>query len=155
MPETTTLPLQRNSDLFIAFAIVMVVLMLFIPLPSIFLDVLITFNITMALVVALITMYTLEPLHFSIFPTLLLITTIFRLALNISATRLILLHGNEGTNAAGRVIEAVGKFVVGGNYWVGFVVFLILIIVQFVVITSGAQRRSEEHTSELQSLAYL
>src|SRR6185369_2954945 len=129
MPEATITPLQKYSDLFIAFAVVMVVLMLFVPLPSIFLDILISFNITMALVVALITMYTLEPLHFPIFPTLLLITTIFRLALNISATRLILLHGNDGTNAAGRVIEAVGKFVVGGSPWVGFVVFLILIII--------------------------
>jgi flagellar biosynthesis protein FlhA len=144
MAEVTALnTFQKYSDLLIAFAVVMVVLMLFVPLPSFFLDVLISFNITMALVVALITMYTLEPLHFSIFPTLLLITTLFRLALNISATRLILLHGNEGSNAAGRVIEAIGNFVVGGNYWVGFVVFLILIIVQFVVITSGAQRVAE------------
>lgn len=144
MAEATTMnAVQKNSDLFIAFAVVMVVLMLFVPLPSIFLDILISFNITMALVVALITMYTLEPLHFSIFPTLLLITTLFRLALNVSATRLILLHGNEGPAAAGHVIETIGNLVVGGNYWVGFVVFLILIIIQFVVITSGAQRVAE------------
>ena len=144
MAEATTLGLiQRNKDLFVAFAVILVVLMLIIPLPPIFLDVLISFNITMALVVALITMYTLEPLHFSIFPTLLLITTIFRLALNISATRLILLHGNTGPAAAGHVIESVGNFVVGGSTWVGFVIFLILIIVQFVVITSGAQRVAE------------
>src|ERR1035438_6649098 len=144
MAEATTLnTIQKNSDLFVAFLLILFVLMLFIPLPSIFLDVLISFNITMALVVALITMYTLEPLNFSIFPTLLLITTIFRVALNISATRLILLHGQDGSNAAGRVIETVGSFVVGGNYWVGFVIFLILIIVQFVVITSGSQRVAE------------
>ncbi len=144
MAEATTLStIQKNSDLFVAFAVILVVLMLIIPLPPVFLDILISFNITMALVVALITMYTLEPLHFSIFPTLLLITTIFRLALNISATRLILLHGNTGPSAAGRVIETVGTFVVGGNYWVGFVIFLILVIVQFVVITSGAQRVAE------------
>src|SRR5258708_6680547 len=144
MAEATTLnTIQKNSDLFIALAVVTSIFMVFIPLPPILLDILISFNITMALVVALITMYTLEPLHFSIFPTLLLITTIFRLALNISATRLILLHGNLGPSAAGRVIETVGSFVVGGNYWVGFVIFLILIIVQFVVITSGAQRVAE------------
>ncbi len=145
MPEVSSVnPTQNNNqDLFVALGVILVVLMLIIPLPSIFLDILISFNITMALVVALITMYTLEPLHFSIFPTLLLITTIFRVALNISATRLILLHGQDGADAAGRVIESVGKFVVGGDYWVGFVVFLILIIVQFVVITSGAQRVAE------------
>jgi flagellar biosynthesis protein FlhA len=144
MAEATAMnTIQKNSDLFVAFVVILFVLMLIIPLPSWILDILISFNITMALVVALITMYTLEPLHFSIFPTLLLITTIFRLALNISATRLILLHGNESPAAAGHVIEAVGNFMVGGSYWVGFVVFLILIIVQFVVITSGSQRVAE------------
>jgi len=126
-----------------AFAVVMIIFMLFIPLPPIMLDVLISLNITMALVVVLVTMYTLEPLHFSIFPTLLLITTLFRLALNVSATRLILLRGNEGSAAAGKVIEAIGTVVVGGSYWVGFVVFLILVIIQFVVITNGAQRVAE------------
>jgi flagellar biosynthesis protein FlhA len=144
MPEATTInTLQKNSDLFLAFAIVTIIFMLFIPLPSFVLDILISFNITMALVVVLVTMYTLEPLHFSIFPTLLLITTLLRLALNVSATRLILLKGNEGPDAAGKVIEAIGGVVVGGSYWVGFVVFLILIIIQFVVITSGAQRVAE------------
>jgi len=144
MAESITLnTIQKNSDLFIAFAVVMVILMLFIPLPPIVLDLLISFNITMALVVVLITMYTLEPLQFSIFPTLLLITTLFRLALNVSATRLILLHGNDGQDAAGHVIEAIGTVVVGGSYWVGFVVFLILVIIQFVVITNGAQRVAE------------
>jgi flagellar biosynthesis protein FlhA len=144
MAEATTMnTIQKNADLFVAFVVILFVLMLIIPVPPFFLDVLISFNITMALVVALITMYTLEPLHFSIFPTLLLITTIFRLALNISATRLILLHGNDGPGAAGHVIETVGNFVIGGSYWVGFVIFLILIIVQFVVITGGAQRVAE------------
>lgn len=144
MAETLTInSIQKNSDLFVAFAIVMIILMLFIPLPPIFLDILISFNIAMALVVVLVTMYTLEPLQFSIFPTLLLITTLFRLALNVSATRLILLHGNEGSDAAGKVIEAIGTVVVGGSYWVGFVVFLILVIIQFVVITNGAQRVAE------------
>lgn len=143
MPELTLENMKKYSDLVIAFAIVMVVFMLFIPLPPIMLDVLISFNITLALVVLLVTMYTLEPLHFSIFPSLLLIATLFRLALNVSATRLILLHGNTGSDAAGRVIEAIGKVVVGGSYWVGFVVFLILVIIQFVVITNGAQRVAE------------
>ncbi len=144
MAEATTInTLQKNSDLFFAFAVVMAIIMVVIPLPPFLLDVLISLNITMALVVVLITMYTLEPLHFSIFPTLLLITTLFRLALSISATRLILLHGTDGSQAAGRVIESIGTVVVGGSYWVGFVVFLILIIIQFVVITSGAQRVAE------------
>src|ERR1700722_2751736 len=144
MPEALVAPIQKNnSDLFFAFAVVMAIIMVVIPLPPILLDILISFNITMALVVVLITMYTLEPLHFSIFPTLLLITTLFRLALSISATRLILLHGNDGPQAAGHVIESIGAVVVGGSYWVGFVVFLILIIIQFVVITSGSQRVAE------------
>ncbi len=144
MPEALAAPIQKNnSDLFFAFAVVMAIIMVVIPLPPILLDILISFNITMALVVVLITMYTLEPLHFSIFPTLLLITTLFRLALSISATRLILLHGNDGPQAAGHVIESIGAVVVGGSYWVGFVVFLILIIIQFVVITSGSQRVAE------------
>ncbi len=135
--------IQKNSHFFVAFSVAMVVVMLVIPLPPIILDILISFNITLALVVVLITMYTLEPLHFSIFPTLLLITTLFRLALNVSATRLILLHGNDGPSAAGKVIESIGGVVVGGSYWVGFVIFLILIIIQFVVITSGSQRVAE------------
>jgi flagellar biosynthesis protein FlhA len=144
MPEALAAPIQKNnSDLFFAFAVVMAIIMVVIPLPPILLDILISFNIAMALVVVLITMYTLEPLHFSIFPTLLLITTLFRLALSISATRLILLHGNDGPQAAGHVIESIGAVVVGGSYWVGFVVFLILIIIQFVVITSGSQRVAE------------
>ncbi len=144
MAEATLMnTIQKNSHFLVAFAVAMVVIMLVIPLPPIILDVLISFNITLALVVVLITMYTLEPLHFSIFPTLLLITTLFRLALSISATRLILLHGNDGPSVAGKVIESIGSVVVGGSYWVGFVIFLILIIVQFVVITSGAQRVAE------------
>jgi len=140
---TSVNPIQKNSDLIMAFAAVMIIFMLFIPLPPFMLDVLIVLNITMAVVVVLVTMYTLEPLQFSIFPTLLLITTLFRLALNVSATRLILSRGSEGQDAAGKVIEAVGNVVVSGNYVVGFVVFLILVIIQFVVITNGAQRVAE------------
>jgi len=144
MAEAITLKtIQKNSHFLVAFAVAMIVVMLVIPLPSWMLDILISLNITLALVVVMITMYTLEPLHFSIFPTLILITTLFRLALSISATRLILLRGNEGPSAAGKVIEAIGSVVVGGSYWVGFVIFLILVIIQFVVITSGAQRVAE------------
>jgi flagellar biosynthesis protein FlhA len=143
MADIAANPIQRYSDLVVAFAVVMVIFMLFIPLPPVVLDILISLNITMALVVVLITMYTLEPLNFSIFPTLLLITTLFRLALNVSATRLILLHGSQGPGVAGKVIESIGHVVVGGNYWVGFVIFLILIVIQFVVITNGAQRVAE------------
>ena len=135
--------IQKNIDLLVPLIVILCVLMMFVGPGPLGLDVLISLNLAMALVVAMVTMYTLEPLHFSVFPTLLLITTIFRLSLNISATRLILLNGNTGTAAAGRVIEAVGYFVAGGNYYVGFVIFLILVIVQFVVITSGAQRVAE------------
>lgn len=135
--------IQKNLDLLVPFIVILCVLMMFVGPGPFGLDVLISLNLAMALVVAMVTMYTLEPLHFSVFPTLLLIATIFRLSLNISATRLILLNGNTGTAVAGKVIEAVGYFVAGGNYYVGFVIFLILIIVQFVVITSGAQRVAE------------
>src|SRR5258708_23190777 len=129
MAEATTMnAIQKNSDLFMAFALVMIIFMLFIPLPPIMLDILISLNITMSLVVILVTMYTLEPLHFSIFPTLLLITTLFWLALNVSATRLILSYGHEGTAAAGKVIEGGGEGGVGGNFifLVGVVFFVVL-----------------------------
>ncbi len=130
--------LMQYSDIMLAVAVCTVVGMLIIPLPEWLLDVLITINISIAMTVLLVSMYILEPLHFSSFPSLLLITTLFRLGLNISATRLILLHGN-----AGKVIESFGQFVVGGNYVVGVVIFIILIVIQFVVITNGAGRVAE------------
>lgn len=122
----------------LAIAVVGIVAVMIIPLPAGVLDVLQVVNIAIALMTLLVSMYIMEPLEFSVFPSLLLITTLFRLALNVSATRLILLSGG-----AGKVIEAFGGFVVGGNYVVGVVVFLILVVIQFVVITNGAGRVAE------------
>ena len=114
-----------------------------IPLPPMLLDFLLALNITVAITILLISMYTVKSLDFSIFPSLLLVTTLFRLSLNVASTRLILLHGNEGALAAGRVIKSFGSFVVGGNYVVGMIVFIILVIINFVVITKGATRIAE------------
>lgn len=130
--------LARHSDLLVAGGAVLVVAMLVIPLPHWMLDVLLVVNIGLTLTVLLVTAYTTHPLQFSVFPSLLLIATLFRLAINVSATRLILLHANAGT-----VIAAFGGFVVGGNYVVGLVVFVILVVIQFVVITNGASRVAE------------
>lgn len=129
---------QRYSDVLIAVAIVTIVIMMIIPLPTIVLDILICLNITIALLVVMSAIYNVEALDLSVFPSLLLITTLFRLALNISSTRLILLNGY-----AGEVITAFGNFVVGGNAVVGFIVFVILVIVNFIVITKGSERVAE------------
>lgn len=130
--------LSSNLDIVIAIGIVLIVLMIIIPLPSVILDILLAFNLSFSLIVFLLTMFTTEVLEFSIFPTLLLITTLFRLGLNISSTRLILGH-----QTGGKVIEAFGNFVVGGNYVVGFIIFIIIVVIQFVVITNGAGRVAE------------
>ncbi len=122
----------------LAGAVVLVIIMMIIPLPTALLDILFAFNITVSLTVLLVALYTVEPLDFSVFPSLLLVTTLFRLALNVSSTRLILLQGY-----AGQIVEAFGTFVVGGNYIVGMVIFLILVVIQFVVITNGAGRVAE------------
>jgi flagellar biosynthesis protein FlhA len=143
MADINSQTLRKYGDLAVPFLLALVVLMFVIPIPTPLLDILITLNFTLALVVLLITMFTLEPLNFSIFPTLLLFTTVYRLAINVSATRLILLNGSKGDDAAGSFIMAVGNIVIGHNPWVGLVVFLILIVIQFVVITSGAQRVAE------------
>jgi flagellar biosynthesis protein FlhA len=117
--------------------------MVILPLPPFLLDILFSFNIALALVVLLVTVYTMKPLDFGMFPAVLLIATIMRLALNVASTRVVLLEGHNGGDAAGKVIEAFGSVVIGGNYAVGLVVFLILIIINFVVITKGAGRISE------------
>ena len=117
--------------------------MVMVPLPPLALDILFTFNIAMAVAILLTTVYVGRPLDFGVFPTILLIVTLLRLALNIASTRVVLLSGQTGTSAAGRVIEAFGDFVVGGNYAVGLVVFSILVIINFVVVTKGAGRVSE------------
>jgi flagellar biosynthesis protein FlhA len=129
---------QRHSDLVAAAAVVLVVAMMVIPLPPFLLDLLITLNISAALMIVVATLYVPRALDFSSFPSLLLLTTLFRLAINVSVTRLILLHGD-----AGHVVTAFGNFVVGGNVVVGLVIFLILIVIQFVVITNGAGRVAE------------
>ncbi|WP_409068634.1 flagellar biosynthesis protein FlhA [Clostridium sp. FAM 1755] len=130
--------IKNNIDIIAAFGVVGIVLMIIIPLPSGLLDILLALNITLSVVIILITMFTTEVLQFSSFPTLLLITTLFRLGLNISSTRLILRDAY-----AGKIIETFGSLVTGGNYVIGIIIFLIIIIIQFVVITSGASRVSE------------
>jgi flagellar biosynthesis protein FlhA len=127
----------------VPLAVLAIVLAMIAPLPSFLLDFLISANITISVIVLLVSMYITRPVEFSVFPTSLLLLTLFRLALNISSSRLILLHGNTGTRAAGQVIEAFGNFVVGGNYIVGVVIFLVLIAIQYVVINHGAVRISE------------
>ena len=117
--------------------------MMVLPLPPILLDLFFTFNIALSLVVLLVVIYTTRPLDFDVFPTLLLAATLLRLALNVASTRVVLLEGHTGTNAAGNVIQSFGEFVVGGNYAVGLVVFAVLTIINFVVVTKGAGRISE------------
>ncbi|MDH3532569.1 MAG: flagellar biosynthesis protein FlhA [Gammaproteobacteria bacterium] len=117
--------------------------MMMVPLPPLALDILFTFNIALSVAILLTTVYVARPLEFAVFPTVLLIVTLLRLALNIASTRVVLLNGHTGTSAAGKVIEAFGDFVVGGNYAVGLVIFGILVIINFVVVTKGATRVSE------------
>ena len=130
--------IKKYSDVIIAVTLVMIVIMMIIPLPTALLDVLICFNITIALVVVMSAIYNEEALDLSVFPSLLLVTTLFRLALNISSTRLILLNGY-----AGEIITSFGNFVVGGNPVVGFIMFIILVIINFIVITKGSERVAE------------
>ncbi|HNA31323.1 MAG TPA: FHIPEP family type III secretion protein, partial [Thiobacillaceae bacterium] len=123
--------------------VIMVLAMMILPLPTFLLDILFTFNIALAMIVLLISLYTLKPLEFSVFPTVLLLTTLLRLSLNVASTRVVLLQGHGAADAAGKVIEAFGHFLVGGNYAVGLVVFVILVVINFVVITKGAGRIAE------------
>jgi len=123
--------------------IVLILSMMVLPLPPFVLDVFFTFNIAISVMVLLVAMYTMRPLDFSIFPTVLLVTTLLRLSLNVASTRIILLQGHNGSDAAGKVIEAFGHFLVGGNYAVGIVVFIILTLINFIVITKGAGRIAE------------
>ncbi|KAF0219399.1 MAG: flagellar biosynthesis protein [Geobacteraceae bacterium] len=134
---------RKNSDVYMAIVVIGILALMVVPLPAFFLDIFLAANITIALAILLVGLYTTQPLDFSVFPSVLLITTLFRLALNIASTRLILLHGSEGAEAAGAVIKAFGQFVVGGNYVIGAVIFMILVIINFVVITKGAGRVAE------------
>lgn len=117
--------------------------MMMLPLPAFCLDILFTFNIALSLVVLLAVIYSERPLDFAVFPTVILITTLLRLALNVASTRIVLLNGHTGTDAAGQVIKSFGEVVIGGNYAVGLVVFIILVVINFVVVTKGAGRVSE------------
>lgn len=130
--------LLKNNDIILAVGLVTIIAMMILPIPAELLDFLLTINISFAIIILLVCLYTKEPLDYSSFPTILLIATLYRLGLNVSATRLILLHGH-----AGNVINAFGEFVVGGNYVVGFVIFVILVIINFMVITGGATRVAE------------
>jgi flagellar biosynthesis protein FlhA len=132
-----------NKDAFLAIGVIGILLIMIVPLPTLILDAFISMNITISIIILLISMYVLKTLDFSIFPSMLLVTTMFRLSLNVASTRLILLHGNEGAAAAGQVIRAFGQFVVGGNYVVGTIIFLILVLINFIVITKGAERIAE------------
>ncbi|TNF58601.1 MAG: flagellar biosynthesis protein FlhA, partial [Burkholderiales bacterium] len=123
--------------------ILMLLAMVVLPLPPFLLDLFFTFNIALSLVVLLVVVYALRPLDFAMFPSILLVATLLRLALNVASTRVVLLEGHNGGDAAGKVIEAFGEFVIGGNYAVGLVVFAILVIINFVVVTKGAGRVSE------------
>ncbi len=142
-PSAVEAVLSRFGDVAVPLVVIGIVLAMITPLPPFLLDVLISLNITVSTIVLLVSLYIGRPVEFSVFPTALLLMTLFRLALNVSSARLILLNGNSGTSAAGHVIEGFGNFVVGGNYIIGVVIFLVLIAIQYVVINHGAVRISE------------
>ncbi len=133
----------HKGELVMALGVILTLFVMIFPMPPLLLDLLLSFNLAFSLMVLLISLYTVKPIEFFIFPSMLLITTLFRLSLNVASTRLILLHGWEGMDAAGRVIRSFGSFVVGGNYVVGGIVFIILIIINFIVIIKGSTRIAE------------
>ena len=133
----------RGSSAMMALCVIGILVVMMVPLPTIMLDLLLSLSITLSIIILLMSMYVLKPLDFSVFPSVLLTVTLLRLSLNVASTRLILLHGNEGTDAAGQVIKAFGTFVVGGNYVVGLIVFSVLVLINFIVITKGATRVAE------------
>ncbi len=132
-----------QPDILVSLGVVSILMIMLIPLPRFAIDLLLSFSITLSLVILLVGMQVKKPLDFSVFPSVLLLATLLRLSLNIASTRLILLHGNEGPGAAGEVIRAFGQVVMGGNYTVGLVVFVILVVINFVVVTKGAGRIAE------------
>jgi len=146
MQATAVLKLQsmmRHTDVLLAVGVLGILLIMMVPLPLWLMDVLLAANLAIGIIILLTAIFVLRPLDFSIFPALLLLTTLFRLALNVATTRLILLHGQEGTGAAGHVIEGFGNFVVGGNTVVGVIIFIILVLINFIVITKGSTRIAE------------
>ena len=134
------MPMNRLA---VPMLVLLILAMMVLPLPTLMLDVLLTLNIALAMIVLLVSLNARRPLDFSVFPTVLLLTTLMRLSLNVASTRIILMQGQTGPDAAGKVIESFGSFLVGGNIAVGFVVFMILVIINFVVITKGAGRIAE------------
>ncbi len=134
---------RKGADYLLPLGVLGVLAMMILPMPPVLLDIMLSFNITAAIVILLVGIYVTRPLDFSTFPVILLMTTLARLSMNIASTRLILLHGSSGPGAAGNVIRSFGQFVVGGNYAVGFIIFVILVIINFVVITKGAGRIAE------------
>src|SRR5215471_11163486 len=133
----------RATHLLAPAAVMVVVLLMIVPMPPFVLDLLLSVDIGLAVVLVLTTIYVKQPVEFSVFPSLLLLLTLLRLSLNVASTRLILMHGSDGIGAAGNVIMSFGQFVVGGNFVVGIVVFVVLIAIQFLVINHGAVRISE------------
>jgi len=146
MQLAATMSLKRFSkqpDIMLSIAVLGILLVMMVPLPTWLMDILLAANLTIGILILLTSIYVIKPLEFSVFPSLLLLTTLFRLSLNVATTRLILLHGQEGANAAGHVIEGFGQFVVGGNTVVGLIIFLILVLINFIVITKGSTRIAE------------
>jgi flagellar biosynthesis protein FlhA len=145
--ERTAIPNLSNVlgkfHLVIPIGVMGILLVMVLPMPTMVMDLLISLNITLSIIILLVSMYIMKPVQFNVFPSLLLIVTLFRLSLSIASTRLILLNGADGLSAAGKVIQAFGQFVVGGNYFVGIVVFLVLLAIQYMVINHGAVRISE------------
>lgn len=135
--------LLANGNLSIPLMVLILLGMMTLPMPPFLLDIFFTFNIALSVVVLLVSVYAKRPLDFAVFPTILLVATLLRLALNVASTRVVLMYGHEGGDAAGKVIEAFGEVLIGGNYAVGLVVFIILVIINFVVVTKGAGRVSE------------
>ena len=135
--------ITKNTDLFMAVGLVAIIGVMLIPLPAFILDILLTLSITLSMLILLVALYAKRPLDFSVFPSLLLLTTLYRLALNVASTRLVLTQGSNGPQAVGHVISSFGQFVVGDNYAIGFVVFVILVVINFVVITKGSGRVAE------------
>src|SRR5450432_2990247 len=133
----------KNGEIALAFGILAILVVLLLPLPAWLLDLTLSFSITFAILILMTSIFIRKPLEFSSFPTVLLISTMLRLALNLASTRLILAHGKEGTAAAGYVIQAFGRLITQGNFVIGIIVFAILIIVNFIVITKGAGRIAE------------
>ncbi len=138
-----SLGMIKNPDVMMAVGVVGVLCLMFLPLTPFILDLCLSLSIAASIVILMVSIYNIQPIKFSVFPSLLLVATLFRLSLNIASARVILLHGSEGPAAAGHVIEAFGNFMIGGNYAVGMIVFLILVIINFVVITKGAGRIAE------------